>query len=773
MWRAAYVLTLVTVIVPTVLASGSDRPKPVVENQASAKLRPFAYGQVALLPGPLKDSFETNVRYLRALSPDRYLWTFRQTAGLPTPGQPYGGWEAPDCELRGHSIGHYLSACARGIAQTGDAELKKNADYAVAELAKCQAKHGKGYLSAFPEEFFDRLERFERVWAPYYTMHKIMLGLWEMYADTGNPQALEVLKGMADYFKARCDKLDDAQMQKVLKNEFGGMHEVLLNLYASTGEAKYLDLAQRFVKRSFIGPLAEGRDILPGLHANTHIPQIAGQARAYELTGAAESRKVVEFFWDTLVGAHTYATGGSNVNEHWGAPNKLAGTLSATNQEFCTSYNFEKICRYLLLWSGDARYADLLERNFFNGILVSQHPQTGMLIYFLPFRAGCHKEYGSPFDTFTCCYGTGIQEYASLAQDIYFHSDDALYVNLYANSAVTWKSPRGAVRVTQETDYPAADTTKIKIAVSQPTEFKLALRVPWWAAKGMRVEINGAPWPDSSQATPATWLALARPWNDGDTVDLSLPMSLHIQPINDDPTLGAVMYGPLVLAGLVDSAARQPDFPTPILTGDMKQPQEWIKPVSGKPLTFRTVGQPLDLTFVPIHKVVDESYGLYWRFVQTGSPAAAEFSEALAKFRGRQRRIIDSVVIGDAESEQAHDLQGTNTQSGPFPVGTWRHALDGGFFSYRLKVDPQQDSVVAVTYWGSDTGARTFDLLIDGQRLATQTLNNNAPDRLFVVEYPISHELTADKTTVVIRFQPAGKGQIAGGIFGLAVLKKE
>lgn len=678
---------LAVAIVPISFVGAADLPKPVVENKVPAKLQPFGYGEVTLLPGPLKESFETNVRYLHSLTPDRYLWTFRKNAGLATPDKPYGGWEEPNCELRGHSIGHYLSACARIIAQTGDAELKKNADYTVAELAKCQAKLGNGYLSAYPAEFFDRVERFERVWAPYYTIHKIMLGLWEMYVYTGNTQALDVLKGTADYFKARGDKLDDTQMQKMLDNEFGGMHEVLLNLYSSTGEQKYLELARRFVKRKFIAPLADGKDCLPGLHANTHIPQVAGQARAYELTGDARCREVVEFFWDTLVAAHTYATGGSNVGEAWGAPDKLASTMASSNQEFCTSYNFEKINRYLLQWTGDNRYADMLERNFYNGILVSQHPKSGMLIYYLPFKTGLHKEHGTPFDTFTCCYGTGIQEYASLARDIFYHGGDALYVNLYASAAVTWKSPRGEVRVSQQTDYPATDTTALKVGLSKPAEFQLVLRVPWWATKGVGLKINGTASPEGEKARPGAWLTLARTWNDGDTVELTMPLSLHVQPINDDPTLGAVMYGPLVLAGLVELDPRQPDFPAPILTGDMKQPDEWLKPVDGKTLTFRTTGQPVDLTFIPIHKVVEERYGLYWRFAPPGSPAMAEYEQAVAKSRDRQRRTVDFVIIGDTASEKAHDLQGAKTESGGHPAGTWRHALAGGFFSYRLKID--------------------------------------------------------------------------------------
>lgn len=750
----------------------ADPPKPLVPNKVPDQLRPFAWNEVTLLPGPLRSAFETNARYLKTLAPDRLLWSFRKTAGLPTPGQPYGGWEAADCELRGHFVGHYLSACARIYAVTGDAELKKNADGVVAELAKCQAKYGNGYLSAYPADFFDRLERFERVWAPYYTIHKIMLGLWEMHAYAGNAQALEVLKGMADYFKGRCDKLDDEHMQKMLRNEFGGMQEVLLNLHAYTGEKKYFDLAQRFVDRSFNEPLLAGRDALPGRHANTQLPKIAGAARAYELTGAADQRKIVEFFWDTLVTAHTYATGGSNVGEAWGEPHKLAHTLDATNQEFCTSYNFQKICRALLRWTGDARYGDMLERLFYNGILVSQHPQTGMLIYYLPFRTGLHKDHGTPFDTFTCCYGTGVQEYASLAANIFFHTDDALYVNLYANAAVTWQSPAGAVQVTQQTDFPDRDTTRISFKMPKPAAFKLALRVPAWATRGFDARVNGAPQSDATAAKPGSWLTLARTWQDGDTVEFMLPMTLRAVPMNDDPTLAALLYGPVTLAGLVDGRKMQMGHPAPVFTGDLNKLEGWIKPVASKPLTFQTTGQLADVTLIPIHKVVEENYGLYWRFAPPESAAVKEFHAAVERVKAWEQRAIDWVAIGDETSEKEHGLQGKNTASGSHFAGIWRHSIGpDSFFSYRLKLDPARENVIAVTYWGSDSGARTFDVLLDGAKLATQTLNNNKPNELFVVEYAVPRELAAGKSAAELRFQPSGTGQIAGGIFGLATLR--
>lgn len=747
--------------------------EPVVKDVVPMALEAFHYDEVRLLDGMLKRAFERNREYLHRLTPDRYLYMFRETAGLPSPNSPYGGWERPDCELRGHSIGHYLSACARTVAACGDEVLKANADYTVRELARCQAAHGNGYLSAYPSSFFDRLEtRSGRVWAPYYTMHKIMLGLWEMYVYTGNRQALDMLKGMADYFDSRCDKLSDEQMQRVLNVEFGGMEEVLLNLYSSTGEKKYLDFARRFEHRSFLDPLSEGKDVLAGLHANTHIPEIAGAARAYELTGDSRYKGIVSFFWDTVAETRSFATGGSNSGEHWGPPNKLAETLSMDTQEFCTSYNWLKICRYLLRWTGQNKYADMYERNFYNGILVSQNPETGMLIYFLPLKTRGRKSFGTPFDTFTCCYGTGIQSYASLNENIYFHTADALYVNLYANAEVNWKAPFGEVRLTQRTGFPEESSSKMTVHLRKPSKFDVVLRIPWWVSGAITCTVNGERSKNADSARPGTWLPVSRTWRDGDEIELRMPMSLYTQPINDDPNLTAMMYGPVVLAGLLEESGTL--LPTeaeePLFTGDRKDVGEWIKPVAGKPLTFRTEGQPIDLTLVPIHKVVDQTYGVYWRFVKSDSPRVKEMLKARQERLAREARKVDLVLVGDATSEKAHDLAGEKTASGSISAGQWRHA-GGGWFSYRLKVDPQSANALLVTYWGSDSGRRTFDILVDGQKIAQQKLNRDAPGRLFQVEYPIPSNLTEAKESVEVRFQAASPQDTAGGIFGLASLR--
>lgn len=722
----------------------------------------FDLHDVRLLDGPCKVAQEANRRYLHALDADRLLWNFRQNAGLPTPGQPLGGWEKPDVEVRGHFTGHYLSACALMYASTGDEELKARGDKIVAELAKCQQALGGGYLSAFPASFWDRLERDAAPWAPYYTIHKIMAGLFDMYSLCGNRQALEILKGMAGYFKGRFDKLTTWQVDRLLGVEFGGMSEVLHNLYGVTGDPEHLALAHEFDQAGFLGPLALGHDDLTNIHANTHYPKIEGAARRYELLGDLRYRAAVELFWDRVANHRSYATGGSNVGEGWGDPDKLAHTLSANNEESCTTYNMLKITRYLFRWTADPRYADFYERAYFNGILGTQNPADGMLIYYLPLATGFRKAYGTAYDSFWCCTGTGVETFSKLGDSIYFHDDDALLVNLFIASQVNWQQ-KGVV-VEQATRFPEEQGTSLTVHAAQPTEFTLKLHIPYWATRGVTVSVNGER--ILAEATPTSYLALKRTWKDGDRVSLDLPMSLHVQPMPDDPEMMAILYGPVVLAGLADITDRPRVF-----LADAAKPEDWIKPVEGKPLHFRTVGQSPELELLPLNRIVHEAYGVYWIVTKPGSARhQAILAEEEAR-RKREARVVDRVLANDADSEAAHNLQGQNHGSGSAFGRGWRHAPEG-WFSYDLKVLPDVPMTLCCTYWGSDVPPRNFDVSVGGKVVSTISLNMNKPGEFFDVETPIPPELTQGKTKVTVRFEAhKGPGNIAGGVFECAILK--
>ena len=580
---------------------------------------PFPGKDVRLGPGAFSAAAEANRRYLKTLPPDRLLHTFRLTAGLTSSAEPLGDWEKPDCELRGHFAGgHYLSACALAFASSGDEELKRNGDVVVAELAKCQAQHKNGYLSAFPQELFDRLRDGVNVWAPFYTIHKIMAGHLDMCTLAGNEQALETVEKMARWVRSWSDPLSEQQMQRVLGVEYGGMGEVLSNLYAVTGEREYLDLAQRFDKKWFFDPLAAHRDELKGLHVNTHVPQIIAAARLYELTGNKRYWNIADYFWNEVTSERSYCTGGTSNFELWRSDTGVLSTqLSPHTAEDCCVYNMMKLTRHLFGWSPEARYMDYYERVLLNHRMGTIDPDTGTTVYYLALGNGYSKIYAKPFDSFWCCNGTGAEEFAKLTDTIYFHDDDSIFVNLYIASELNWLEK--GIRLTQHTAFPEEQGTTLLVSAAKPVDTDLKFRVPYWAKTGS-VKINGHTVP--AFADPSSYLVLRGPWKNGDRIELSLPMHLHAAPMPDKESLQAEMYGPLVLAARFEEeprekwyrhfAAEEKQEPAPTLQfqGKLNDPSSWLESSDGK-LTFRTIGQTQAATFVPLSRIVHERYSVY------------------------------------------------------------------------------------------------------------------------------------------------------------------
>ena len=609
---------------------------PLSQPPKSPRCAPFALKQVKLLDGPFKQAAERDRRYLHDLDSDRLLHMFRITASLPSSAKQLGGWEKR--ELRGHTMGHYLSACALMYAGTGDEKLKAKADAIVAELAKCQDAFGNGYLSAFPEEGIKRvIYGTGDWWAPWYTLHKIYAGLLDMYEHCDNAQALEVAGKMADWAKSHLDNLTDEQDQRMLEVEYGGMNEVLCNLYAVTRDPNHLALAKRFDHKRIFDPLSNFEDRLKGLHANTQIPKIAGAARMFELTGEPYYYNIATFFWDQIVDARSYCTGGTSNHEHWRtAPGELAAELSPATQETCCTYNMLKLSRHIFAWSAQPQVADYYERALFNSILSTQDPETGMMMYFVPLEAGYWKLFNLPNDSFWCCTGTGLENHAKYGDSIYFHNnDDTLFVNLFIASQLNW--PEKGIRLRQETNFPEQQGTTITMNTEKPLELALRIRVPYWARQGVTVTINGRP--RKVKAQPTTYVTLRRKWQDGDTVKIQMPMSLHLHRMPDDPTLAAIMYGPLVLVGELGSQGltreiqsaeiqrlrpHSKDYPVPTFTADTTNLDTWIKPVKDKPLTFTTAGagSPNDVTLVPLHRLFGQRYAVYWRIKDNKSARA-------------------------------------------------------------------------------------------------------------------------------------------------------
>jgi DUF1680 family protein len=596
-------------------------------DESPIRVRPFDVSRVRLLPGAFLDAMEVNRGFLLAQDPDRLLHMFRVTAGLPSSAEPLGGWEAPVNELRGHYTGHYLSALSLMSASLNDADLKDRGARMVADLARCQ--QGNGYLSAFPEEFFDRLREGKPVWAPFYTLHKIMAGLLDQHTLMGNTQALDVLQRMARWVGGWVQPLGDAAMQRVLEREYGGMNEVLYNLAAVTGNDSYRWTAHRFDHERIFAPLAMGRDELKGLHTNTTIPKIIGAARRYELTGEPRYRHIAEYFWREVTGQRAYCTGGTSNGEGWDAdPGILSTQLSGYTQEDCTTYNMLKLTRHVFGWTADPACADYYERALFNGILGSQDPNDGEKLYYVSLASGLWKLFGTPGHDYWCCTGTMSESFSQFGDSIYFQDAAGLYLNLFIASELDWQE-RG-VRIVQETRFPEEAGTTVTVRTAKPASFALRIRVPYWATRGGIVKLNGRAL--DGFAAPGGYFVLERSWKDGDKVAVSLPMSLHLCPMPDDPTVQAVMYGPLVLAGRLGTDGLTPENvraePTkPRMVPEYKEEPRplaevraagedvgaWIHPSPGEPLTFRVMSQDPGVVLVPFYRLFGERYAVYWK----------------------------------------------------------------------------------------------------------------------------------------------------------------
>ncbi|GKV22231.1 hypothetical protein SLEP1_g32114 [Rubroshorea leprosula] len=511
---------------------------------------------------------QTNLEYLLLLDVDRLVWSFRKTAELPTPGQAYGGWEEPTVELRGHFVGHFLSAAAQMWASTHNETLKEKMSAVVSALSTCQKKMGTGYLSAFPSEQFDRFEAVKPVWAPYYTIHKILAGLLDQYTFADNTEALNMTTWMVEYFYNRVQnvvtKYSLERHWQSLNEETGGMNDVLYRLFTITGNSKHLLLAHLFDKPCFLGELAVQADDISGFHANTHIPIVIGSQMRYEVTGDPLYKSIGTYFMETVNSSHSYATGGTSVSEFWSDPMRLATTLQSENEESCTTYNMLKVSRHLFRWTKEMAYADYYERALTNGVLsIQRGTEPGVMIYMLPLGRGVSKAvsyhgWGTKFNNFWCCYGTGIESFSKLGDSIYFEEEGSvpgLYVIQYISSTLDWKS--GQILVTQKVDPVVSWDPFLRIMLTFSSKegtaqsSTLNLRIPTWTnSNGAKAELNAQ---DVPLPAPGNFLSITREWGASDRLTLQLPITLRTEAIKDDrpeyASIQAILYGPYLLAG--------------------------------------------------------------------------------------------------------------------------------------------------------------------------------------------------------------------------------
>lgn len=561
--------------------------------------------------GPFYARYTVNRNYVASLKNENLLQNFLIEAGLKTwsnkPGDDiHWGWESPECQLRGHFLGHWLSAAARMIAQTGDAEIKGKAEDIINRLAVCQQENGGQWAGSIPEKYLHCIARGKKIWAPQYTLHKTFMGLVDMAKFAQSAKALEIANNWADWFLNWTEGFSRQQMDDILDFETGGMLEVWADLYGLTGMEKYRTLMLRYDRPLLFNRLLAGEDPLTDMHANTTIPEIHGAARAYEVTGEERFRKIVEAYWKQAVTERGYfATGGQTNGEVWTPKQNLSRRLSPTNQEHCVVYNMIRLADYLYRWSGKTEYLDYIERSIYNGLFAQQNIKDGMVTYYLPLHAGAVKKWGTPTGNFWCCHGTVVQAH-TLYADLTFYTTGRDMVIAQFIPSETKHMIDGAIVTTALTarfDKTDANEVNISVKAERPCTMSISIRIPWWVQE-YSLCVNGETKQLKRDADGL--LKIERDWLD-DKIALVFPKAVYACPLPGEPQTVAFMHGPVVLAGLCDEEReiKLDGKPVPSLFRPFDE-NGW------EDVLFYLIGQPVGMKFVPIHSILSEKYTVYF-----------------------------------------------------------------------------------------------------------------------------------------------------------------
>lgn len=764
----------------------------------------FSLKEVRLLDSDFKHIMDLNHAYMLSLEPDRLLSWFRREAGLTPKAQPYPFWESEYMNghgpLPGHIMGFYLSGISMMYDSTGDTAILSRLSYILEELSLCQQAGGDGYLlpticgRAIFENVLDGNFKtsnpfietpYDKCWEPVYVMNKIMLGLYQVYMRCDLLQAKEILVKMADWFGySVIDKLSHDDLQKLLVCEHGSINESFIDVYQITGEEKYLKWAQRLNDEDMWVPMSEGKDILEGWHANTQIPKFTGFESVYRYDSNERFTTAARFFWDTVVRKHTWVMGGNSTGEHFFAPEEFEHRIELNGgPESCNSVNMLRLTESLYCDYAEVEKVDYYEKVLFNHILANYDPDQGMCVYYTSMKPGHYKIYGTKYDSFWCCTGTGFEQTAKFGQMIYAHTDDALYVNMFIPSVVTWDK---GISIHQETAFPDEGVTSL--TVSGEAVFNLKIRCPYWVgSSSLNVIVNGKR--EKIKAGMDGYVSINRQWKDGDKVRIELPMKLEIVPLNEATHYLALKYGPIVLAARISdehlskddfrsarSTVAMKDYPVidvPAFIGDIRKIPAAVIRKKGEKLAFlcskdNVVSKPVEL--VPFNTIHWSRYAVYFRHYDKKENYLAELKKS-EQFKQEEdnlnKRTVDRVIIADAESEKMHKMEAVNSTAGE----NWRDASKGGYFMYEMKVRKEMEQSVCLQLLGSDSGNRIFDVLIDGKWIDTIDLSKPCKEGkgLYRCYIHIPAEYIKARKNVTVKFQ-AKNGCIAGGIFDVRIV---
>ena len=776
------------VLITLILSSCGNIQNKGIKKRGSEKIKfmalPFEIENVKLLEGVFSNATNLNKKILLNYEPDRFLAKFRIEAGLEPKAEHYHGWE--DNTIAGHSLGHYLTAIVLMYQTTGDTEFLNRVNYIFDDLYECQQADSDGYFGAFSngkrileEEVAKgdiRSQGFDLngIWVPFYTQHKLMDGLLHAYQYCGNEKALEINVKFADWLAGIVKDLDKNQIEKMLRCEYGGINETLAELFNFTKDEKYIQLSRVFQDTLVVEKIIKGKDVLSGKHANTNIPKFVGLARRYELTGDSSDYNGAINFWNMMVNHHSYVTGGNGNHEYLGDADKLNDELSNNTTETCNVYNMLKLSGHLFSWSADPLVLEYYERALFNHILSSQHPETGHVIYNLSLDMGGNKVYQDP-EFFTCCVGTGMENHSKYGKNIYYHSNDELYVGQFIASELNWEEK--GIQLRQTTHFPEEEKSQIEILNDKPVRFKLKIRYPKWCTKGMSIKVNGEDY--SISETPGTFVTINRKWKKGDKVNISFPFDLRLETMPDNPNRIAIFKGPVLLAGIlgpVPNEEASKSMYVPVLMTKDKNPNNWLTPVEGKINTYKTkqVGLPRDIIFKPFYATHDLHYTVYldtyndkeWELFQV------EYEKEQKLKKDLERKTIDLFRIGEMQPERNHNFKDEKTWVDEYKSKKYREADRGGWFSFEMNTNKKKEILLSVEYWGGFNGSKTFDILVEGEIIATENVSEINMGKFVDVNYDIPQKLIEHKEKIKVEFMPH-EGHRAGPVFTVRTIIKE
>ena len=747
----------------------------------------FPLGDVKLLEGPLKKARDLNINTLLKYDCDRLLAPYLKEAGLTPKGKSYPNWDGLD----GHVGGHYLTAMAINAA-TGDKECQKRMEYFISELQACadaNAKNhpewGKGYVGGVPgsDRIWGNFKKgnfgpYYGAWVPFYNIHKMYAGLRDAWVYCGNEQAKQLFLGFCDWAIDLTAGLTDAQVERALDTEHGGMNEVLADAYAITGEQKYLDVARRFSHRRLLNPLMQRRDILDNMHANTQVPKVIGFERIAELGGDEAYHTAGAYFWDIVTGERTLAFGGNSRREHF--PSKEACqdfVQDIDGPESCNTNNMMKLTEDLHRRNPEARFADYYEVAMFNHILSTQHPEHGGYVYFTSARPRHYRNYSAPNEAMWCCVGTGMENHGKYGQFVYTHHANALYVNLFVASELNWKEK--GLKLRQETQFPYAENSRITITQSPNTKqpIPIMVRYPGWVKPGQfSVKVNGKP--VSIVTGPASYVTIDRQWKKGDVVDIQFPMHNSVKYLPNMPQYIALMHGPIMLAmktgtedlamliaddsrfGQLAVGKKLPIDQAPILVNkDVESIANQLQPIAGKPLHFNLTTKMVNEIrneLMPFFELHDSRYMMYWLALSEDS--YKDYLTNLAKQEQERQaleaRTTDKVQPGEQQPESDHFMETDNSTVGNTNDVFFRDARDGHYFSYLMQTGGKTDLSLRLKYWGvGDWKNPEFDIFVDDALVTTVNLVGKYRTSHFKFEeYPIPAELLKGKKQVRVKF---------------------